>query len=137
MSVEIKSLTAGAPVKDTSLAAQNDPFNLIASANEVYSLYTAANEATGKKAAIVKGIRLVNAHATATVKVTLYFNRPNPTTGRSRRRLLGPPDVALPAGFTYIDDGEITLEPGDKIQAKVDTANAIQFVISGVERDVV
>jgi hypothetical protein len=137
MSVEIKSLTAGAPVKDTSLAAQNDPFNLIASANEVYSLYTAANEATGKKAASVKGIRLVNAHATATVKVTLYFNRPNPTTGRSRRRLLGPPDVALPAGFTYIDDGEITLEPGDKIQAKVDTANAIQFVISGVERDVV
>jgi len=136
MSVQIKSLTNDPPVKDTSLAAPNDPFNVIATANEVYSLYTAANEETNKKSTIVKGIRLANTHATAAVKVTLYFNRAN-AAGLNRRRLLSPPDVQLPAGFTYIDDGEITLEPGDKIQAKADTANVIQYVISGVERDVI
>jgi hypothetical protein len=38
-------------------------------------------------------------------------------------------------GFSLIDEGEITLEPGDKIQGKADTANVIQYLISGVERD--
>jgi hypothetical protein len=136
MSVQIKSLTNSAPVKDNSLAAPNDSFNIIPTQDEIYDLYTAANESSDKKAAIVKGVRLINSHATAAVKVTLYFDRPN-TAGQNRRRLLSPPDVELPAGFTYIDDGEITLEPGDKIQAKADTANVIQYIISGVEREVI
>jgi hypothetical protein len=137
MSLQIKSLTIGAPTIDNSLAAPNDNFNIIPTANTVYDLYTAANDATNKvfKAAVVSTIRLLNTHATSTVKVTLYFMRPN-ASGQNRRRLLSPPDIALIPGFTYFDDGEITLEPGDRIQAKADVANAVQYLISGVERDV-
>ncbi len=138
MSVQIKSLTNGSPIKDTSQAAANDSFNLIPTGNEFYDLYTAPNTSTTRRCAIVKGIRLLNTHATAVAKVTLYFNRPTapPPNGLNRRRLLAPADISLPAGFAYIDEGEIALEPGDKIQAKADVANVIHYVISGVERDV-
>jgi hypothetical protein len=132
MSVEIKSLTIGTPRRDDSQAAKNDSFNLIPMANVVYDLYAAANDATEKKAAIVNSLRLVNTH-TAAVVVNLYFNRPN--GGLNRRRLLAPPNISLAPGMCFIDDSEITLEPGDKLQAKADTANVIQYVISGVERD--
>jgi len=136
MSIQIKSLTLSTgPVKDTSLAATLDPFNVLPTANDVYTLYTAENGATLKKSAIVKGIRLVNSHATATVKVSLYFNRPN-SAGQNRRRFIAPPDLTLTPGGTFVDDGEITLDPGDQIQAKADVANAIHYVLSGVERDV-
>lgn len=134
MSVQIKSLTNSAPVKDASLAAPLDTFNVIPTANEVYDLYSAQNDSSAKKAAIVKSIRVINTHATSTVKVNLYFNRPN-ATGQNRRRPLISTDTALLPGFSLIDEGEITLEPGDKIQGKADTANVIQYLISGVERD--
>ena|SRR6266496_1449930 len=137
MSVQIKSLTNGVPPRDTSLVAPNDFFNLIQGANIVYDLYTAPNVTTptvNTKAAIVKSIRVINTHATATVKMTLYFNRPN-ASGQNRRRLLTPADMSLPPNFVYIDDSEITLEPGDKIQGKTDTAAVVQYLISGVERD--
>src|ERR1043166_918611 len=124
MSLQIKSLTTatGAPTLDNSSAAPNDNFNLIPTANAVYTLYSAANDSTNnnKKTAIVKGIRMVNTH-TATVKVILYFNRPN-ASGQYRRRFLAPVDIALAPGLSFIDDGEITLEPGDSIQAKADVA---------------
>jgi hypothetical protein len=136
MSVEIKSLTNTTPTKDTSLGAPLDTFNLIPTANEVYDLYSAPKDAINTKAAIVKSIRLINTHATATVKVNLYFNRPN-AIGQNRRRPLITTDTALLPGFSLIDEGEITLEPGDKIQGKADTANAIQYLISGVERDAI
>src|SRR5262245_57105755 len=132
MSVQIKSLSNTAPTIDTSCPAQNDSFNIIPTANAVYNLYTAANN----KSAIVKSIRLVNTHATVTVKVTLYFNRPN-STGLHRRRVISPVDLSMTPGFLYVDNDEITLEPGDIIQAKADTANVIHYVISGVERDVI
>jgi len=45
-------------------------------------------------------------------------------------------DLSLAPGLLYIDEGELTLEPGDRIQGKADVANVIQYVISGVERDV-
>ncbi|SRR6266540_2549996 len=137
MSVLIKALTNVAPVIDNSPAAPpTDLYNIIPTANAVYDLYTAPNTSTTKRGAIVKGIRLLNtATGTTKVKISLYFNRPT-SVGQNRRRLLAPADIELPAGFAYIDEGEITLEPGDKIQAKADTANVIQYVISGVERDV-
>ncbi len=130
MSVQIKSLTVGAPTIDSSLAAPNDSFNVIPTANTVYNLYTAP---TGK-ATIVKNIRLVNTHS-GPVKVNLYFMRLN-ATGQYRRRLVSPVDLSLAPGLLYIDEGELTLEPGDRIQGKADVANVIQYVISGVERDV-
>src|SRR5512139_2675604 len=67
MSVQIKSLTVGAPVVDSSLASPNDNFNLIPAANTVYDLYAAAKSATDTKAAIVNSLRLVNTHTAAVV----------------------------------------------------------------------
>jgi hypothetical protein len=134
MSVLIKSLTNGTPTVDGSSAAQNDSFNLLQNANTVYNLYSAPNTSPTIRAAIVKGIRLVNTHATTTVKVTVYFNRPN-AFGQNRRRLLTPVDMSLPPNFVYVDDTEVTLEPGDRIQAKTDTPNVVQYLLSGVERD--
>lgn len=136
MSIQIKSLTTGTPVKDTSQVSPMDTFNLIPSKDDVYSLYVAAKETDNKKTAIVKGLRLVNTH-TAAVTISIYFNRPNPATGQYRRRLIAPADIVLAAGCAFIDDSEITLEPGDKIQAKASVANVIQYLISGVERDMV
>ena len=134
MSIEIKSLSNPAPVKDISLSAPLDSFNIIPTANEVYDIYTAPNETTDKKSAIVKSIRLVNIKA-ETVNLSLYFNRPD-ENGKNRRRLLTPDGLGLGSNSTYIDDGEITLEPGDKLQLRANSANAIQYVLSGVEREV-
>jgi len=133
MSVQIKSLTNNAPVRDLSLAAPLDTFNIIPSANQVYDLYTAPNESSNKKAAIVKSIRLTNILA-QTVDISLYLNKPT-ANGLNRRRLLAPKGLLIPQKGAYIDDAEITLEPGDKIQAESGTAMAIHYVISGVERD--
>jgi hypothetical protein len=56
MSVQIKALTNGSPVIDTSSPAPpNDYFNLIPTANAVYDLYTAPNTSSVKRSAIVKG----------------------------------------------------------------------------------
>ena len=132
MSVQIKALTIGIPVMDDpgmAVTGADADFNLIPDANKVFTLYMAS---TGKSA-IVKGMRFVNTH-TAAVTMSIWFNRP--ISGKYRRRLLAPADLSLPAGFTYIDEGEITLEAGDKIQAKASVADVIQYVISGVERDV-
>jgi len=134
MSVEIKSLSNAAPTMDNSLPAPNDNFNIIPNANVVYDLYTAANDATTKKTAIVNTIRLVNISGSA-VTVNLYFNRPN-ASGQYRRRQISPVDLTLQPGALYVDSDEITLEPGDRVQAKANTANAVQYLISGVERDV-
>ena len=135
MSIQIKSLTMTVPTKELSLAAPLDTFNTVSTANEVYDLYTTPNSGGFTRSAIAKTIRLVNTHATNAVKVSLYYNKPN-ANGQNRRRLLAPADILLPAGTTYIDDSELTLDPGDKIQAKADTANVIQYIISGVELDV-
>ena len=83
----------------------------------------------------MNSIRLVNVSA-GTVKVNLYFMRPN-ASGQYRRRQISPVDLSLQPGLLYVDSDEITLEPGDRIQAKADTANAVHYLISGVERDVV
>jgi len=142
MSVLIRSLTSldptTQPKPESKCPACPDFFNIIPAAMPtcVYTLYSAPNDTAtpNKKAAIVKSIRLINIHPTATVKVTLYFNRPN-ASGNYRRRLLTPADMALAPNFVYIDDSELTLEPGDQIQGKADTPGQIQFLISGVERD--
>lgn len=132
MSVQIKSLTNGVPTPDTSPDIA-DSFNTIPAANTVHDIYTAPKGSSVNRAAVVKGIRLVNIKA-ETVNISLYFNRPD-QDGRSRRRLLAPKGMGLLAGATYIDDGEISMEPGDSLQMEASQADAIQYIISGVERD--
>src|SRR5262245_53739679 len=120
MSLEIKTLTIDPPSKDISLAAPIDTFNVIPTANEVYDLYAAPNDPVNniRKSAIVKSIRMINTHASSAVKVSLYYNKP--ANGQYRRRLLAPAEISLPAGFSLLDDSEVTMDPGDKIQAKAD-----------------
>jgi len=137
MALQVKSLTVGKPLPDVSMAAMNDSFNVIPTPDIVHDLYVAPSLPTSPvpRTAIISNIRLINTHATDAVQFTLYFNRPD-SNGCFRRRQLTPPNVSLPAGFEYIDDDEITLEPGDRIQAKANAAGVLQYLISGVERDV-
>jgi len=126
------------------MEAAGDLFNIIPATapTNVYDLYIApraSQTSTINRAAIVKSIRLVNT-AGGNVKVTLYFNRPasfdaNGNACGGRRRLLTPADMILAPNSVYIDNDELTLAPGDRIQGKADGLNAIQFLISGVERD--
>ncbi len=101
----------------------------------MYDLYVAPNDVPNKnvKATIVKAIRLANT-GSSSVTINLYFNRPN-SMGQYRRRLLSPVNMSLPAGFLYIDNDEITLEPGDHLQAMASAGGVVQYTISGVERD--
>src|SRR5437868_3907999 len=56
---------------------------------------------------------------------------------RRYRRQITHVDMALGAGAMYVDEDEITLEAGDRIQAKANsTINAVHYLISGVERDI-
>ena len=136
MSIQVKSLTVGAPAIDNSLAAQNDNFNVIPTANTVYDIYVARNDTVNQvyKTAVIKSIRLVNSSSQSSVTVNLYFTRPN-SLGQNRRRLISPLNLSLSAGLMYIDDDEITLEPGDKIQCSASIAGVLHYVISGIERD--
>ena len=139
MSLQIKSLVTlnsmGKPAEDT--ATMEGSANLIPadSATKVYTLYKASNTTGNMKSTIVKGIRLFNTH-TASVNVSLYVNSSTDASKHSRHPLL-PEDTAIPAKSTLIDDTEITLGPGDQIQARAGSPNKIRFLISGVERDVV
>jgi hypothetical protein len=123
-----------------------DNFSVIPTAGVVYDLYTAPN-APGDpaavppvpqniKSAVIESIRLVNKSA-GLVTVNLDFMRPHPIYGWHRRVPISRVDQALQSGFVYIDDSEITLEPGDRIQGVASVANAVHYVISGVEREVV
>jgi len=137
MSVVIKSLTIGIPVEENAGNDSTSNFNILSDKDKVLTLYKAEvpGSSTTLRAAIVKSIRLVNT-AAATVKITLYFNRID-LDGRNQRRLLTPSDMPIAPNSVYLDDSEITLEPGDMIQAKTDTAGVVQYLISGVERDAV
>ena len=97
------------------------------SANTVYDLPGAVP--TGK-AWIVKGVRLLNTD-TVTQTVNLYFLKSGSTA-----RQISPKDLVLGAGQLAVDDQEITMGAGDKIQGKASAGNKIDYVISGVERDV-
>ena len=90
------------------------------------ALYTVA---TGKKA-IVKGIRIVNTDTSART-VNLYFRH---GSGGTSRRII-PKDMALPAGASFVDDSEITLDAEDSIRGDASVASKLDYVLSGVERD--
>jgi hypothetical protein len=82
------------------------------------------------KTTIVKNIRLANTD-TAARTLNLWFKRSGGTS-----RLISPSAMTLAAGSLAIDDQELTMEAGDKVQGDASVANKIDYVISGVERDV-
>lgn len=96
--------------------------------------YAPANTAP-KKAAIVKSMRFTNT-GSGTTKLRAWFQKGGGTfdsaTPKARRIL--PYDQALPAGYTLIDDAELTLDSGDGIYLQIDTGT-VEFVFSGSERD--
>jgi hypothetical protein len=89
------------------------------------------------KTAIVKSIRLVNTGG-APATVNLFVRRS--TTGTSYR--IAPKDMSLAPGAAYVDDSEITLEGltttngEDRVRGVVNSGATVDYVISGVERDV-
>jgi hypothetical protein len=97
-------------------------------ADTLYDLATASTSPA--RAVIVKSIRLSNLHTSA-ILVNLYFV---PSGGTAR--LISAPDLSMAAKTLYVDDKEVTLGSGDKIQGKAGTADKIEWVTSGVERDV-
>lgn len=135
MSVEIRSLTIGVPAEDQGMEEPNDFFNIIQNQNVVYDLYVVPS--TPPMTALISNIRLANTH-TSTVQITLYFTRPTlPPNPYPRRRLLTPVNMSLPANSIYVDDHELAMEKGDKIQAVASVGGVIQYLINGVEREVV
>ena len=84
---------------------------------------------TNGKTVLVTGMRFVNT-GTSDATLNVYFR-----SGATGRRVL-PKDVKLPGGYCLIDDSEITLEAGDKLQG-LSTVDTVHYVISGIEREVV
>ena len=111
MAIEVKSLADG----------QIGP-----NADTVYDLYAVP---TGK-AAIAKSMRFFNTD-TSNRTMNVYFFKASGTA-----RQISPKDLSLAPGSLLIDDGEVTMGTGDKIQAKASSGNKIDFVISGIQRDV-
>jgi len=82
------------------------------------------------KSVLVKGMRFVNTGSDTTLNV--YFKHDTDTS----RRIL-PKDTVLPAGYALFDDQEIALEEDDKIEAQAASGATVDFVITGIEREVV
>jgi hypothetical protein len=88
------------------------------------------------KAAILKGIRLVNTGA-APATVNLSVRRG--ASGTYYR--IAPKNLSLSPGVMYCDEQEVTLEGGDgsttqdHILGWVSSGGTVDFVISGVERE--
>jgi hypothetical protein len=149
MSVQIKNLTSILQPRIADMRADTGTgvkLNRIPLDGNIYDLYAAPNSTTIKKAAIVKSLRVTNTHD-APVVIDLFYTD-DVVVGTTvsalecRRRRIAPPLVRLSVGFAYIEDGEITVEPGGRIQASakpetgaVQPTKCIDYVISGVERD--
>ena len=93
-------------------------------------LYQAPTTPTAK-AAIVKNMRFVNV-GTGSVTINIWFKR---AAGGTPYRIL-PKDVAIAPGQLLIDNEELTLESDDRIQGQVSSGGTVDYVLSGVERDV-
>lgn len=83
------------------------------------------------KTAIVKSMRFANTDEANIQTINVYF-----TKAEQEPRLIAPANLSLMPGMVAVDDQEITMEAGDKIQAVASEVEVIDYVISGVERDV-
>jgi len=150
MSVQIKNLTTVALPRSADSRVDHPggaKINRIPLDGTIYDLYVAASSATIKKAAIVKSLRITNTHD-APVLIDLYYTDDvivgTTVSGTEcRRRRIAPPLIRLAVGFSYIDDGEVTLDPVARIQASAKPENGatqptkwIDYLISGIERDI-
>jgi hypothetical protein len=82
------------------------------------------------KAQIIKSMRFANTNTSAPVTLNLYFARSSPPELQ-----IAPKNLSIAAGQIYVDDTEITLEPGDRIRGSVSTGGVVDCIISGIERD--
>ena len=85
-------------------------------------------QAPAKTAAIVKNMRFVNTGAAA-ITINVWFKR-----GSNTYRVL-PKDLSIAPGQLFLDNDELTLDPGDEIQGQASSASTVDYVFSGVERD--
>ncbi len=99
-------------------------------ANTDQPLMSLATVGTGK-AMIVKSIRLTNTTAGAVI-ATVKFNRPStsPATVATAFK------QSISANSSVVDTGELVLENGDSLSGSAASGSAIDYVISGIERDV-
>jgi hypothetical protein len=88
--------------------------------------------------AVVTSIRLVNTSGSA-VQANLLIKRGS--TGTPYH--VSPNNLSIPAGGMYVDPDELNLEGFsvatncDRLTGSAATTNVIEYVISGIERDVV
>ncbi len=115
----------------------NNVLSTVLTNNITAPLYMPAT-ATPAKVAIVKAWRFTNT-GTTPVKINAYFQKNVANTGgvfltSAARRIL-PKDLVLAPGYSAVDDVDLTLGSGDGLFAVSDTATAVDYVVSGVERD--
>ncbi len=150
MSVQIANLATGEPAIDPLAPMQSVPENRlpVTAAGTIYNLYIApvGIGSTAARAAIVKSIRITNTYGNP-AKITLYFAYTVTKNGVTKlvRRQISPSDLLLQPGFAYVDETELTLPAGARIAASAKTESGgapvgtnqyVDFVISGVEREV-
>jgi hypothetical protein len=82
------------------------------------------------KVQMIKNIRCVNKHASASVTL-------NVSAGPSgTERLVSPQNMSLGPGQMYQDDGEFILNSADLLKIVSGTAGGpVEYLISGIERD--
>jgi len=78
--------------------------------------------------AIVSKIHLVNTSGSE-IEINIYFK----ASGGTSRRIC-PKDMILKAGYMAVLDDEVVMEAADIIEGDAETANVIDYVISGVQR---
>ena len=96
----------------------------------VSALYTVPPD----KAAIVKSMRFVNTDDTDPVTLDLYYLKSGGTHPDDARRIL-PAGVSLAKNSLLLEEAELTLGAGDKIEGIASAATTVDFVFSGIERD--
>jgi len=87
------------------------------------------------KSALIKNMVFTNTDTQAQT-LNVYFLAEDGTED-SDERLVLPKDLVLPAGYSVVHDIEISLSDGDRIRAVASAADVIDFVINGIEREVV
>jgi len=86
-----------------------------------------------KQVAIVQSMRFTNTGSSAS-KLQAWFQKDGGTFSSSTARRILPFDLVIPAGFTLIEDSELTLDSGDGLYLKIDSGT-VEFVLSGIERE--
>ena len=83
------------------------------------------------KVQVIKSIRLVNKHATASEVFTTFSAGPTGTEA-----FVAPQNLSLGPGQAYVDDVEIVLKTSDHLKVVTGSAGGpVDYVISGFERE--